>query len=551
MILGWDIGGVNTKVARIDQDGRLAARARAFELQRDPEALVTVLRELAAAVGVAGDAPVTCAVTMTAELSQMFRTKGDGVRFVIDAVERAFPRASVRVFAVDGRFLAPAEARGEPLAVAAANWAATARLVARRHPTALLLDIGTTTTDVIPIVDRAVVATGLTDPERLASGELVYTGALRTPVEAIVREVPYGGGRAMVSAEGFALAGDVHVWRGTLSPADYSVTPPDGRPATRDFAGGRLARIVCGDRDMLDAHAISRIAEAVAAAQVSVVSAAVKRVVAAHPSIRTAVVAGLGVFIAKEAAQAGGLDVIALAGEFGDEVARYAPAAAVAILCADEGLPEGGHYTGGLPEGGHYTGGRGGDPPHVDVVVKIGGGLLAHLEEFERVLSAVGEFARTHRVLVVPGGGLFADTVRDVDARIALGDSAAHWMAILAMDQYAHLLASRLASAVIVNNAEEAATALAKDRLPILAPSRWLAAADPLPHTWDITSDSIAAWIAGEVGARHLVLVKPPGTRGREAVDPYLARTLRSDVKSECVAAGDVVALFSELAASS
>ena len=194
MILGWDIGGVNTKAVRLDNDGRLRARSRPFELQRAPGALMRVLMELASELGAAGSADLTCAVTMTAELSQMFRTKRDGVAFVLDAVSTAFPAAEIRVFTTDGRFVPVQQARHEPIAVAAANWAATARLVAERFQTALLIDVGTTTTDVIPILDGQVVSTGMTDPERLASGELVYTGALRTPVEAIVRDVPYRDG---------------------------------------------------------------------------------------------------------------------------------------------------------------------------------------------------------------------------------------------------------------------------------------------------------------------------------------------------------------------
>ena len=192
--LGWDIGGVNTKVARVAGDRVLAVRSRPFELQRDPAALVQVLRTLATESGAStGDVH---AVTMTAELSQMFRTKREGVSFVLDSIEAAFPGADIAVYAVDGRFLSPAEARAEPLAAAAANWAATARLASRHLSDALLVDIGTTSTDIIPIVGGDVAATGWTDPDRLASGELVYTGAVRTPVEAIAPHVPYGDGEA-------------------------------------------------------------------------------------------------------------------------------------------------------------------------------------------------------------------------------------------------------------------------------------------------------------------------------------------------------------------
>jgi probable H4MPT-linked C1 transfer pathway protein len=216
--------------------------------------------------------------------------------------------------------------------VAAANWAATAHVVAADHSDCLLIDVGTTTTDIIPIANGRVVASGLTDPARLASGELVYTGALRTPVEAIVHEVPYGDGVAAVSAEGFALAGDVHVWRGRLDPRDYTVPTPDGRAVTREFCGERLARVICADSELLDDEGTARLADAVASAQVDRVSAAIARVIHRHPSLRTAVVTGLGAFIAEDAAHAAGLEVLRLSAELGDAAARCAPAAAVALL---------------------------------------------------------------------------------------------------------------------------------------------------------------------------------------------------------------------------
>ena len=334
MTIGWDIGGVNTKVARVEGDDVIAVASRAYELQRAPDALIPLLRELAADVGAvnARESALRCAVTMTAELSQMFRTKRDGVSFVLDAVDAAFPTADVEVFAVDGRFLSPRVARQQPLDVAAANWAATAHIVAERHPDALLIDIGTTTTDIIPIVNGEVAATGLTDPARLASGELVYTGAVRTPVEAIVTQVPYGAGSATVSAEGFALIGDVHVWTGALPAAEYIAPTPDGRPPTREFAGDRIARVICADREMLDDAAISQIADTIAVAQLTQIVTAIHRVVSRNQALRMSIVSGIGAFIAEKAARAAGLQVVLLSSELGDAAARCAPAAAVALL---------------------------------------------------------------------------------------------------------------------------------------------------------------------------------------------------------------------------
>jgi aspartokinase-like uncharacterized kinase len=148
--------------------------------------------------------------------------------------------------------------------------------------------------------------------------------------------------------------------------------------------------------------------------------------------------------------------------------------------------------------------------PYVDTVVKVGGGLLAHGDYFAAALATIAAAARGQRLLLVPGGGPFADTVRDVDRRLALSSAAAHWMAVLAMEQYAHLIATQVAGAMLAENPREIVAALTADHLPVLAPYRWLRAADPLPHSWNVTSDSIAAWISGVVGARRLVLVKPP-----------------------------------------
>jgi probable H4MPT-linked C1 transfer pathway protein len=560
-VIGWDIGGVNTKVAAVAGGRVVTARIRPFELQRAPTALAGILRELGAAVGAKNG--VHHAVTLTAELSQVFRTKREGVGFVLDSMATAFPTDAIWVFAVDGRFVAPADARLSPMDVAAANWAAAAMVVARRHPNALLVDVGTTTTDIIPIVGGVPVAAERTDPGRLASGELVYTGVLRTPVEAIASRVPFQGRMAGVSAEGFALAGDVHLWRGDLAEADYTCPTPDGRPAGRPFAGERLARVVCADGDVADDEAITAIADAVAGAQVDRIAEAIAGVRARHPALETAVVAGVGAFLGASAARAAGLRVVSLANELGEEGGRSAPAAAVALLferARAEGRPA-------IAAGCLTRAGRAGSrlpreaiqsvartecdlAPVVDLIVKIGGGVLADRGAFDAALDALSEAARERRLLVVPGGGPFADAVRSQDARFRLPDATAHWMAVLGMDQCAHLIAARLPGAVLVTGVSQIAAALTTSagRVPVLAPYAWLRAEDPVPHSWDVTSDSIAAWIGSRIGARRLVLVKPAGAvPGSDAVDAYFARALPGHLPCAIVAADRIADLRSAL----
>ena len=507
-VLGWDIGGSNTKVCRVEDGTVVVTTAVSFEVRHAPAELTAVLSRLAedASAGATVDAH---AVTMTAELSRVFLTKREGVASVLDAVESALGDAPVHVFTMAGSFVAPAAARQHPLDVAAANWMATALLVARTHPDALLVDIGTTTTDVIPIVDGSVAAGGRTDPERLETGELLYTGAVRTPVEAVAGDVCVQGRRYTLAAEAFATSADVHVWRGDLCAGDVTGGTADGRPATRDAAGHRLARSLCSDRELMDDSAVGALADALASAQVERVAGTIARVAARHPSIRQAVVAGVGAFIAARAARAVGLQVVAMTDAHGDAASRCAPAAAVALLL-DERLA-------------------------VRTVVKVGGGLLAHEAELRAVLDVLD---RSSRTLIVPGGGPFADAVRDAYRRGAVDDDAAHWMAVLAMDQYAELLASRMPRGCVVTSLGAAHHAASAGQVPILAPSRWLREADPLPHSWDVTSDSIAAWVAGQARASALVLVKPPRAAGT-LTDAYFERARPAGVRVHVVAADD------------
>jgi hypothetical protein len=332
-VTGWDIGGANVKAAHVARDGQATAIAtvsRPFEIWRDARALTGVLRDVARELPPAD----STAVTMTAELSDAFRTKREGVNFVLDAVGDVAPGA-LAVFTTDGSFVSDAEARQRPLSAAASNWMATAMLVARHVPDALLIDVGTTTVDVVPIRGGRVTALGRTDPERLQAGELVYTGAVRTNVAAIVPRVPLGGGECPVAAEFFAVTGDVHVLLGDLDPTVYTSSTPDGRPATAEFAAERLARVVCADAEMLDAAAIRAIARAIADAQVDQIAAAISRVVKRQGGALDVVVTGLGTFLAHRAAAAVGLTSRELSELIRSDVGSCAPAVAVAWLLAD------------------------------------------------------------------------------------------------------------------------------------------------------------------------------------------------------------------------
>lgn len=174
--------------------------------------------------------------------------------------------------------------------------------------------------------------------------------------------------------------------------------------------------------------------------------------------------------------------------------------------------------------------------PHPSLVVKAGGGLLGTSGILPRLGQALSAAAGRRELLVIPGGGPFADTVRTFARLHGLSDSAAHWMAILGMDQYAHALAHHTPGAQVVEDQAGILLALRAGSIPVLAPYRWLRATDELPHRWEVTSDSLAAYLASLLGAEELVLVKP-AVSGLDLVDGYFSRALAAGMRWRIVSA--------------
>jgi (4-(4-[2-(gamma-L-glutamylamino)ethyl]phenoxymethyl)furan-2-yl)methanamine synthase len=328
-VIGLDVGGANTK-AVWRNGGERRAVSRPFEVWRDREALAAVLREVVACV--APEPVEVVALTTTAELSDAFRTKREGVAFVLDAAEAALGGPLLFAFTTTGEVVPLAEARARASEVAAANWLASALAVAAVYPDALMIDVGSTTADVVPIARGRVVAAGRTDLDRLLAGELVYTGALRTNLAAIAPRVPVRGGSCPVAAELFAISADVQLILGHLEPGAYACATPDGRPATVEFARERVARLVCADTEQMAAEEIDAIAAFLHAEQVRQIEAAVRRVSGRFGGDPYVVPLGAGAFLAREAAEHLGRAVVELPWSAAEREA--APAAALAELLA-------------------------------------------------------------------------------------------------------------------------------------------------------------------------------------------------------------------------
>ncbi len=322
-VVGFDIGGANLKVA--DADG--VARSLPFALWQAPRDLAKHLRALRDAM----PPHDTVAVTMTGELCDCFETRRDGVRAILNSVAEVVNLPSIRVWTTRGRFVSFDEAMADPLPVAAANWLALAHLVSRRFPgRSLLIDTGSTTTDLLYLGPGGPEPRGLTDFDRMRSGELVYTGIRRTPVCAVLGQD--------VAAELFATMLDAHLLLGLVPENAADSDTADGRPATKARAHARLARMRCADTETFTLDDAMTLAREAAEQQRAAIWRAAERVLAGRPPVGRVVVAGSGETLAHWCQEThislGQLPAVSLREHLGDTISAAACAYAVAMLAS-------------------------------------------------------------------------------------------------------------------------------------------------------------------------------------------------------------------------
>jgi aspartokinase-like uncharacterized kinase len=140
-------------------------------------------------------------------------------------------------------------------------------------------------------------------------------------------------------------------------------------------------------------------------------------------------------------------------------------------------------------------------------VIKVGGSIALHPEKLRALCTKISEESKKHRLIVVPGGGEFADTVRTLDKQFSLSCSVSHKMAVLGMDQYGLMLSDLIPNSVTVSKLEEVKYFLDKSKLPIFLPSNLLLSEDPLENSWEVTSDSIAVYLAHRMQVHKVLLV--------------------------------------------
>lgn len=342
-ILGLDIGGANIKAA--DENGKALSQPFAIWNRRGElkDRLVEIL-------GVFPDTH-QIALTMTGELADCFATKDEGVCWILDATENAFREVfadrqqndAVRVWSTDGTFLALDEARKCTLKVAASNWHALASWVGRmatNGPSALI-DIGTTTSDIIPLLDGVPSSVGRTDVGRLLNGELVYCGVWRTPLCAVTTTVPFRNGNCPIAAELFATTLDVYLLLDKIPEDASNRETANGKPATKSNAHDRIARLLCCDRSEISLEEAVTIARYLDHVTRTRLSEALDRVIRRLPSpCRTVFVSGSGDFLARELAlecrSLKNVKIVSLKDRYSAEVADAACAHALAQLAASQ-----------------------------------------------------------------------------------------------------------------------------------------------------------------------------------------------------------------------
>lgn len=318
-IMGLDIGGANTDCAIVNLNENnimtfIKKNKVYLPMWKDNDKLPECLLKLTENDK---DIDVIC-VTMTAELADSYTTKKEGVLDISNKVVTTFPDKDIFFVTLEG-LKTYEEILENPLIVAAANWVGTAHIIGYIKKDCIFIDMGSTTTDIIPIKDGKEVASGHTDLERLGTGELVYTGMLRTNLATIVNQVPVNNVKTGVSSELFSITADIHRILGHISEKEYTCDTPDGKGKDIVSCKRRLSRLVCADLDSLSDANINNITHYIHEKQIHQLTKGLLKVVE-NNGMDTVIITDLGHGnVCELAAKRLGLNIINIADYFSKE----------------------------------------------------------------------------------------------------------------------------------------------------------------------------------------------------------------------------------------
>ncbi len=264
--LGLDIGGANIKFS----DGTNTGELR-FELWKSADRLAETLQSLVV------EQPDCVAVTMTGELCDCFESRREGVNFIANAVDLAYSESEVYFYRIAGTFCQKNEVNRFWPEIASANWHATASWLAQscRINDGVIIDFGSTTTDIIPIAAYMPVHQGSDDFSRLVCNELIYTGLSRTPITMVLPQYKVGQHRLQLAAENFATMIDAYLIAGWIKEDPNNCLTADARPLTKHNSARRIARLLCSEPESIGSELVSEISLAAIAAQWNIIAPAI------------------------------------------------------------------------------------------------------------------------------------------------------------------------------------------------------------------------------------------------------------------------------------
>ena len=332
-IAGFDIGGANTDLAVIDfEDGEIKNIEVDFAylpMWSDNDELSRVLLELIDSICSVSEIDAV-GISMTAELVDAYDTKKEGVLDVVEKCEKTF-ECPIAYVGIDG-MLSKDEIEMTPLKAAAANWVATAQIATLISDNCIFIDTGSTTTDIIPIKDGKECALGKSDFDRSATGELVYTGTLRTNLASFLDTVELNGKEYRVASELFAQTADVYTVLDLITQDDYICDTFDGEGKSKIECARRIARVVCADLEMLSMDDIASMCEFIHQKQVEQIADGLRQVHETQ-NLDLIVTTGLGKDILdKKAAELLGLEVKSMGDILTDDECTVAPAVGTAVM---------------------------------------------------------------------------------------------------------------------------------------------------------------------------------------------------------------------------
>ena len=280
-ILGLDIGGANTKAALIEFSNSKIIHSFSYieyfpfwekNLSQIPEMFKKIIEKLIKKNKITIDNVNFTSITITAELSDAFQTKREGILTIVNALGQIFEKEKMFFINNKNKFYSFDQVKSDPISVAAANWVSTSLFLGKFVPKCILIDAGSTTIDVIPILNSVPVARGRNDVERLMNRELIYTGGLRATIPSISHFVPYKDKMVRISFEKFALVSDVHRILKNISETEYINDTADNRSKTLNDCYARLARMICMDLESISIKELDEIAKYIYDKQIEMVS---------------------------------------------------------------------------------------------------------------------------------------------------------------------------------------------------------------------------------------------------------------------------------------